>query len=355
MSWFIDEPAALTPVVAGSRSRAVGAGVDPFQYNEITAGRSSLRRWLPAFVAAGDEHARAAQDAESQDRTATAQTSWRSAAACWHIATTLPNPDTAAVHEAARQASTGLSHYLRLRGDAIRLIPRAGAEPFRGELRLPNTYRGQAPPVAIIVAGLDSARAEFLDLADALLVRGVAVAAIDGPGQGALIEHAPNPEYQRVVSSVLDSLPAHPTVDHARAAVIGLSLGGLYALLAAAHDRRITAVATVSGPYPFPRWEDLPPFATDTLSLRAGSEAAATRLTEQLHNAAPTPGVAQPLLVVSGTADVLPSPEQAGALSGAASHGQLVLVPGGDHLCGNVRWRWLETLADWASDQLRHQ
>ncbi len=353
MTWFVDDPAALTPVVAGSRSRAVGAGVDPFQYQEITTELSSLRGWLPAFAAAAAEHARAAQDAEIQDRTASAQTSWHSAAACWHIATTLPNPDTAAVHHAALQASTGLSHYLRLRGAATTLVPGARAEPFRGELRLPHTHLEQALPVAIIVAGLDSARVEFLDLADALLARGIAVAAIDGPGQGALIDTAPNPEYQRVVSSVLDSLTAHPTIDLAKVAAIGLSLGGLYALLAAAHDSRITAVATVSGPYPFPRWADLPPFATDTLRLRLGTHAAATEVSEQLHSAAPAPGVAQPLLVVSGTADVLPHPEQARALSDAAPHARLMLVPGGDHLCGNARWRWLDALADWTSDQLQ--
>lgn len=355
MNWFVDDPSALIPVVAGSRSRAVGAGVDPFQYEEIATGLPNLRSWLPGFAAAAREHAQAAQDAEALGRTASAQTSWRSAAACWHVATTLPHPDTAAVHEAAHEASTALSHYLRLRGDTTALVPGARAEPFTGELRLPHTYPGQAAPVAIIIAGLDSARVEFLDLADVLLARGVAVAAIDGPGQGALIDTAPNPQYQRVVSSVLDSLTTHLTVDPARVAVVGLSLGGLYALLAAANDPRITAIATVSGPYPFPRWEDLPPFATDTLRLRTGTHAAATQVAEQLHNAALAPGVSQPLLVVSGTADVLPSPEQARAMSDAAPCARLMLVPGGDHLYGNARWRWMDTLADWTGDQVHHR
>lgn len=351
MNWFVDDPTAVGPVIAGSRSRAVGAGVDPFQYEEITGGLASLRDWLPAFDRAARTHQQIAEEAESMARTVTAAASWRAAAVCWHIATTLPNPDAAVMHAAARASSRSLSKYLRLRGGVTELASSIGHASYIGELRLPAGQ--QHPPVVVIIPGLDSSRAEFLDLADALLARGLAVVAIDGPGQGTLIDQPPTYTYDHVVSAVLNELRELNSVDMGRVAVFGLSLGGLYAQLAAAHDPRITVAATLSGPYPLPTWDSLPPFATDTLRLRTGGTSATERFADQLHHADVVAHITQPLLVVSGTADVLPTPAQAESLAAAAPRGKVHLVPGGDHLCGNARWRWLSATGDWLAAQLQ--
>lgn len=351
MTWFVDTPDMVDPVVAGNRSRALGAGVDPFQYDEVTSGLSSLRQWLPAFAAAGRAHQGQAVGAEKQGRIATALSSWRASAVCWHVATTIPNPDVTALLEAATAASAALGHYLRLRGDATPLGAATGGNRYVGELRVPGT--ATSPPVVILVPGLDSSRTEFLDVSDALLARGVAVAAIDGPGQGALIHLKPSSRYQDVIRNVLDDLEGQEAVDFARVAVVGLSLGGLYAQLAAADEPRVTAAASISGP-PLPEWDALPPFATDTLLLRSGSLDAAQKFTDDLHRVDVAPRIAQPLLVVSGTGDTFPTPLQAQALADAAPRGELRLVPNGDHLCGNARWQWLDRTADWVADRLAH-
>ncbi len=270
MTWFVDNPTAVEPVICGNRSRAVGAGVDPFQYDEITNGLTSLRQWLPAFAAAAIVHQQDAQAAEDLGRSVTATTSWRSTAVCWHVATTMPNPDMPALRRASVAASTALSRYLHLRGNATPLAGGDAGLRYVGELRRPGD--AQRPPVVVILPGLDSSRTEFLDLTEALLARGLAVAAIDGPGQGALLDQPPTPHYHLVTSGLLDELQQDATIDSDRIAVVGLSLGGLYAQLASAHDRRITAVATVSGPS-LPTWDLLPPFATDTLEARAEANA----------------------------------------------------------------------------------
>lgn len=352
MTWFVDNPDAVQAVIAGSRSRAVGAGVDPFQYEDVTSGLDSLRDWLPAFAAAGYGHAQAAEAAESQGKTVTAAAAWRAAAVCWHIATTLPHPDLTAAQHAGQQASRALRRHVQLSGGAIEFASSAPKASCVGELRLPvNSGRAQ-PPVVLILPGLDSSRVEFLDLADALLARGLAVVAVDGPGQGALAHEAPTPDYQHVATVVLDQLDTFNAVDLTRVGVIGLSLGGLYALLTAVHEPRVTVAVTVSGTHPFPAWDSLPPFATDTLRLRAGSASAAEHCADRLHHVDVADQVTQPLLVVSGSADILPTPSDAEALAAAAPRAQLALVAGGDHLCGNVRWRWLDATSDWLAERL---
>ncbi|MBL7549264.1 alpha/beta fold hydrolase [Frankia sp. AgB1.9] len=368
MSWFVDD-ADVATTAAVCRSRAIGAGVDPFRYDSLTAGLATLRDWLPAFVAAAEQDAGTAEAAERARRPATARQAWRAAAAAAHLAHTLPNPDLKAAVAADRQAVDALRRYAALWGPVHDLAPGTDGPRFEGELRLPagnvnglaaGTVNGlpagtanALPPVAVIVPGLDSGRAEFLDLADALLDRGVAVAAIDGPGQGALADEPPQPAYEQVTSAVIDRLTAGGVIDPARVVLIGLSLGGLYAMRSAAADPRIRAVATVSGPYPMPAWDTLPPFAVDTLTIRCGSADHAQGVVAALAQPGLLAAIHQPLLVVSGGADELPSPAQARHIATTAPAGELLLVPDGDHLLGNTRWQWLDRTADWLAEQAR--
>lgn len=255
----------------------------------------------------------------------------------------------AAAEVAERYAATAARRYAELSGP-VHALTSSGPVPFEGELRLPSDAAG-VPPVAVIVPGLDSGRAEFLDLADALLERQVAVALVDGPGQGSLVAHAPHADYAEVTSSVIDALSQLDVVDASRVALIGLSLGGLYAMHGAA-DSRVGAVATVSGAYPFPSWADMPAFAVDTLTLRCGTAREAARFTADITRPALPDAVRQPMLVVTGSADVLPTPEQAAQTVERSTDAELLLIAGGDHLLGNVRWQWLDRTADWVVDRL---
>ncbi|OHV49041.1 hypothetical protein CcI156_21825 [Frankia sp. CcI156] len=116
-------------------------------------------------------------------------------------------------------------------------------------------------------------------------------------------------------------------------------------------DPRVRAVATVSGPYPMPTWETLPQFATDTLTIRCGGADEAQRVAAALAYPDLPASVHQPLLVVAGGADTLPTPDQARHVAATAPRRELLLVAGGDHLLGNRRWAWLNRTADWLADQ----
>ncbi|ORT47044.1 hypothetical protein KBI5_21885, partial [Frankia sp. KB5] len=113
----------------------------------------------------------------------------------------------------------------------------------------------------------------------------------------------------------------------------------------------VRAVATVSGPYPMPTWETLPQFATDTLTIRCGGADEAQRVAAALAYPDLPASVHQPLLVVAGGADTLPTPDQARHVAATAPRRELLLVAGGDHLLGNRRWAWLNRTADWLADQ----
>lgn len=90
MTSLLDQPELLGVLIAGGRSRAIAAGVDPNQYDAITTGLSSGSQWSKAFRAAGAEHRSQAEAAERAGHSVSAADAYLDAAACAHVATTLP-------------------------------------------------------------------------------------------------------------------------------------------------------------------------------------------------------------------------------------------------------------------------
>ncbi len=82
--------------------------------------------------------------------------------------------------------------------------------------------------------------------------RGYHVLTFDGPGQPAA-RHLDGlvfrPDWENVVTPVLDWLLARPGVDPARVALLGLSMGGLLAPRAAAFEHRLAACVAMDGVY----------------------------------------------------------------------------------------------------------
>lgn len=108
-------------------------------------------------------------------------------------------------------------------------------------------------PLAILLGGYDST-AEELYFANgaAALARGYHVLAFDGPGQGsALVQRGlvMRPDYDRVVTPVLDFALARPGIDADRVALIGLSLGAHLAPRAVSREHRIAACVADCGAF----------------------------------------------------------------------------------------------------------
>ncbi|MFE9706067.1 alpha/beta hydrolase family protein [Streptomyces sp. NPDC005930] len=312
---------------AAQWTRATGAGVDPHEYRRVTDGLTSVADWGPSFVRVGHGYL---QRADCAGSALSAGEHLLMAARWFHLATLAPY---AQAPRAAAEADHALGRALTVLEPGAR---RVSGEGFAGWLRGP----ADAPGTVVVVPGLDSAKEEFLDLVSALLARGLAVFAMDGPGQGVLAATTTFvPDYERVVGRVVDALGV------AHVGLVGLSLGGYFAARAAALEPRVAAVATVSGPFRL-EWDELPPPVREIMAGRTGDADAAQEFVRHVDLTALAPRIAAPLLVVDGDQDVIPGVTNGERLARLAPHGTYLSVPHGDHLLGNARPDWLPRLGD---------
>jgi len=129
--------------------------------------------------------------------------------------------------------------------------------PYEGTF-LPGYYfraDADAAPRAtmILTTGYDGT-AEELYFANgaAALQRGYNVLAFDGPGQGAMLIDCGvplRPDWENVITPVVDYLLARPDADPTRIVLAGLSLGGYLAPRAATAEHRLAACISDCGPY----------------------------------------------------------------------------------------------------------
>ncbi|MDF4252164.1 alpha/beta fold hydrolase [Streptomyces sp. WMMB303] len=282
---------SATDFAAAQWTRATGTGVDPHEYRRVTEDLASVADWGPSFLRTVHGYLQCAEDAGSS---LSAGEYLLMAARWFHLATLAPYADAP---RAAVEADHALSRALTVLEPGAR---RVSGEGFTGWLRGP----ADAPGTVVVVPGLDSAKEEFLDLVSVLLARGLAVFAMDGPGQGVLAATTTLvPDYERVVGRVVDALGV------ARIGLVGMSLGGYFAARTAALESRVAAVATVSGPFRLD-WEELPPPVREIMTRRAGGSDAAREFVRPVDLAALAPRIADPLLVVDGDLDVIPRDER---------------------------------------------
>ncbi len=111
----------------------------------------------------------------------------------------------------------------------------------------------QPRPTVILTGGYDGTAEElYFSNGAAALARGYNVLAFDGPGQGtALVRQAlvMRPDWEAVITPVVDYLHTRPDVDPAKIALIGLSLGAYLAPRAASAEHRLAACIADCGSY----------------------------------------------------------------------------------------------------------
>lgn len=321
-------PSAEAAAFAAAQwTRATGAGVDPHEYRRVTETLTSVGDWGPSFVRTGRTYLDRAEGAGSS---VSAGEFLLTAARWFHLATLAPYAEA---DRAAAEADHALGRALTVLEPGAR---RVSGEGFTGWLRGP----ADAPGTVVVVPGLDSAKEEFLGLVSALLARGLAVFAMDGPGQGVLAATTTlGPDYEQVVGRVVDALG----VD--RIGLVGMSLGGYFAARTAALEPRVAVAATVSGPFRLD-WDQLPAPVRDITARRTGGPAAARAFAHEVDLASLAPRIAAPLLVVDGGQDVIPGVANGESLARLAPRGTYLSVPHGDHLLGNAQPDWLPRLAD---------
>lgn len=111
---------------------------------------------------------------------------------------------------------------------------------------------GKPRPTLIVQTGFDGTQEELYVYAVAANQRGYNVLTFEGPGQGRVIrvQGLPfRPDWEKVITPVVDYTLSLPEVDPDKLALYGLSLGGYFTPRAAAYEPRIKALIANGGVY----------------------------------------------------------------------------------------------------------
>ena len=348
-----DERVAAANAHWAARFIANGTSYSDFQ---ATMARITVwDDWCREWGRTAQYYEQLAETTEAHGNTATAGEAWRRAALCWHWGKFV------FVDDLDQQRAAHDRTVACFRRGAATLNP--PAEPVRipyrdttlaAYLRVPASPT--TPPVVIMMPGLDSVKEELQATAQYMLDRGLAIIAVDGPGQGEAEYELPiEPAYERVATAVADYLEGRDDIDPGRIGGFGVSLGGYYAARAAAYEPRIKAAVSLAGPYQWSLdWDILPPQTRATFQRRSGAatpqEARQKLAALTLEDAAAR--ITSPLLVAAGGRDRLVPTYHAERLARQAPGAELMLDPEGSHGLTNHAFEFRSKMADWLAAHL---
>jgi len=350
-----DERVATARAHWAARFVANGTSYPDFEATLARIGRWD--DWCREWGRTARHYEQLAETAAAAGHAITAGEAWRRAALCWHwgkfVFTDHPEEQRAA-HERTVACFRRGAGTLSPPAEPVR-VPYGGTA-LAAYLRVPRGVAGGRPPIVIMIPGLDSVKEELQATAEYLLARGLAVIAIDGPGQGETECELPiEPAYERVTTAVADYLKGRDDIDADRIGVFGVSLGGYYAARSAAYEPRVRAAVDLAGPYRFDLdWDTLAPQTRTTFQHRSGAadpaQARALAATLTLQDAAPR--ITCPLLVVHGGRDRLIPAYHAERLAREAPGAELLLYPDGGHGVTNHAFESRAAIADWLAAHL---
>jgi len=205
----------------------------------------------PAFESTAKRREGKARAAEADGNAVTARDNWFMAAIHYGAAE-WPYDDSGAKHvELHKKKRECYGNFARLAAHKIEAV----SIPFKGKsisawFHLPPGHAGGKLPAVIAIPGMDSFKETIVALGnDRWLARGMAVLAIDGPGQ---YESPLNGLYVSMQNWIdagpvlVDWLSARPEVDAKRIGVTGTSFGSFFGTILSAHEPRIAATAVIS-------------------------------------------------------------------------------------------------------------
>jgi dienelactone hydrolase len=205
----------------------------------------------PAFQQTALRRESKARAAEAEGSKVTARDNWYMAAIHYGAAE-WPYDDSGSKHmELNAKKRECYANYARLADHHVEAVSIA----FKGKslpawFHLPPGYAGGKLPVVVSIPGMDSFKESSVALAnDRWLTRGLAVLAIDGPGQyesPLLGVYVSMQNWIETGPAVVDWLIARPETDANRIGVTGTSFGSFFGTIMTAHEPRIAATAVMS-------------------------------------------------------------------------------------------------------------
>jgi 2,6-dihydroxypseudooxynicotine hydrolase len=337
--------------------RFIAQGVDPNDLHRTVRRIERWSDWCREWGRTAHEYEVAAEAAEASGHALTAAEAWRRAGLCWHFGKFVFVEDDAQLRDASERTVSCYQRALwALEPPAERVeIPYDGIL-LPALLRRPAAATSRSP-VVVMIPGLDSVKEELQTTADHFLRRGMATLAVDGPGQGET-EFIRNiePAFERPVAAVLDWVAGRPDLDGGRAGLFGVSLGGYYAVRAAAFEPRLRAAIDHAGTFSLARnWTRRSALSRAAFQRRSG--AASDAEAEERARALDLTGVAErvtcPLLVLHGRLDPIAPVEDAERVAAAAPNAELALFDDGNHGLTNRVYESRTLMADWMAGRLR--
>jgi len=244
--------------------------------------------------------------------------------------------------------------------------PAYDATSFPGILQLPA---GAGPwPCVIFIPGTDMHKEQVPNPEDNIFTkRGMAVLAIDGPGQGEsllrmLKVRVETWNYERAVSAAIDYLQTRREIDSDRIATFGVSTGSYWspraALWEARHGDRIKAAGGLAA-----QWDPSfvtefeyaqPNFKTNYMYMAGEDSEPAFDRKAPLHDLREDiKEITCPLLIAQGEFDELCAPAQLEAIiSRSTAPYELRIYEDEFHPLGGVAVEAYESAVDWLKDRL---
>ena len=323
-------------------------------FEDVTGSLERWEDWCAAWSARAKVHEDLGRDSLRSGFRLTAGEHLVRAAIYYHFAKFVFVQDLKQMRAAHMKAvecyRDGIAHH-RPAGERVSIA--FEGKTIYGVLRKPAPSR---PPVLIMAPGLDSTKEEVHAYEEPFLARGIAVLAIDGPGQGEAEYEIPIcGDYERAAAAVVDWIETRNDLDAKQVAIWGVSLGGYYAPRAAAYEKRIKACIALSGPFEWDRiWDGLPDLTRETFRVRSHSkdEMQARSVAKTLTMKEAAPRITCPIFIVTGRQDRLVPASHAEQLAKAVSGlVELLIVEDGGHNANNRPYRYRSRTADWLAGQ----
>jgi len=326
--------------------------VTPWEFERQRAAIGEYEQWCRAWLVLAAEHGARGDRAAEAGRRRTAADEYVRAALCCHWGNFMFSHDQATY----REAFDAMAGYWAKAAPLVEPPMDLVEVPFDG-VAMPGYIRVPSgaglPPVALLLPGGDSTKEELYNLAEHLVARGVAIAAFDGPGQGAVsVERKMRPDYEVAVRAMIDALERRGDVDTSRLAIGGISYGGLFAMRTAAVDDRVRAVFSMSSWYtPAGRFATMERLSATGQYQHLGGDPAA--MMEAVTLAGVLDRVKVPILQLFGGDDP-GSPPSHGERIAAEAAGPVttVVIPEGVHVLNNVWSEARALVADWVAETL---
>lgn len=302
----------------------------------------------PAFEAVARRRQARAEAAERDGHLVTARENYFMAAIHWGAAQWPidENDEQNRSYNASKREC--YTRYARLADHPVEAawIPLPGGQSLPAWFHLPPGHRGGRVPVVISLPGMDSFKEMGVALyGDRWLSRGMAVLAVDGPGQyesPVLDIYFSMDAWAATGTALVEWLTARSEVDPQRIGLAGNSFGSFFGTIAAAHEPRIRAVA-VSAVCHEPGFHTIFEEASPTFKMRfmymagVADEAEFDRLRKTMTWEGHAERIRAPYLCVAGEAEELsPLEHTERLLQALGGPKRFVVYQESRHSVGNV-------------------